>query len=190
MGEPPIPVHTGSLQPCHLLGDRLGRIRTFPAQLGRLSPWNESTLTPVAANRGELCFWGNRQVSGWGFGCLGRVWHWWDSMSRLSRASPGRSPATGAPRGARTHCLHCPQVIVQRSLSARDLSHAKAGSILASYLKMLPMCLIVMPGMISRALFPGTKSQAVMSTDDCFGMDRSPTMKGTITTRCCGWSRC
>uniref|UniRef100_A0A8C2XTB0 Sodium/mannose cotransporter SLC5A10 n=1 Tax=Capra hircus TaxID=9925 RepID=A0A8C2XTB0_CAPHI len=46
------------------------------------------------------------------------------------------------------------QVIVQRSLSARDLNHAKGGSILASYLKMLPMGLIVMPGMISRVLFP------------------------------------
>lgn len=44
---------------------------------------------------------------------------------------------------------------MQRSLSARDLNHAKAGSILASYLKMLPMGLIIMPGMISRALFPG-----------------------------------
>uniref|UniRef100_A0A287D0A1 Sodium/mannose cotransporter SLC5A10 n=1 Tax=Ictidomys tridecemlineatus TaxID=43179 RepID=A0A287D0A1_ICTTR len=31
---------------------------------------------------------------------------------------------------------------------------AKAGSILASYLKMLPMGLMIMPGMISRALFP------------------------------------
>uniref|UniRef100_A0A8C7EY44 Sodium/mannose cotransporter SLC5A10 n=1 Tax=Neovison vison TaxID=452646 RepID=A0A8C7EY44_NEOVI len=49
------------------------------------------------------------------------------------------------------------QVIVQRSLSARDLNHAKAGSILASYLKMLPMGLMVMPGMISRALFPGLR---------------------------------
>lgn len=49
----------------------------------------------------------------------------------------------------------CPQVIVQRSLSARNLNHAKAGSVLASYLKMLPMGLIIMPGMISRALFPG-----------------------------------
>ncbi|XP_027945303.1 sodium/glucose cotransporter 5 isoform X2 [Eumetopias jubatus] len=47
------------------------------------------------------------------------------------------------------------QVIVQRSLSARDLNHAKAGSILASYLKMLPMGLMIMPGMISRVLFPG-----------------------------------
>ncbi|XP_027730590.1 sodium/glucose cotransporter 5 isoform X1 [Vombatus ursinus] len=46
------------------------------------------------------------------------------------------------------------QVIVQRSLSARNLNHARAGSILASYLKMLPMGLIIMPGMISRALYP------------------------------------
>ncbi|XP_071976010.1 sodium/mannose cotransporter SLC5A10 isoform X3 [Engystomops pustulosus] len=46
------------------------------------------------------------------------------------------------------------QVIVQRSLSAKNLSHAKAGSILASYLKMLPMIFIIMPGMISRALYP------------------------------------
>ncbi|XP_016052010.1 PREDICTED: sodium/glucose cotransporter 5 isoform X4 [Miniopterus natalensis] len=53
------------------------------------------------------------------------------------------------------------QVIVQRSLSARDLNHAKAGSILASYLKMLPMGLIVMPGMISRALFPGLRGLMV-----------------------------
>ncbi|XP_067390463.1 sodium/mannose cotransporter SLC5A10 [Emydura macquarii macquarii] len=46
------------------------------------------------------------------------------------------------------------QVIVQRSLSAKNLSHAKAGSILASYLKMLPLGIIVMPGMISRVLYP------------------------------------
>lgn len=59
------------------------------------------------------------------------------------------------PQRAGTHPSLCPQVIVQRSLSARNLNHAKAGSILASYLKMLPMGLIIMPGMISRALFPG-----------------------------------
>uniref|UniRef100_A0A8C0AS50 Sodium/mannose cotransporter SLC5A10 n=1 Tax=Buteo japonicus TaxID=224669 RepID=A0A8C0AS50_9AVES len=47
------------------------------------------------------------------------------------------------------------QVIVQRSLSAKSLSHAKAGSILASYLKMLPLFVIIMPGMISRVLYPG-----------------------------------
>uniref|UniRef100_A0A8C9S2I2 Solute carrier family 5 member 9 n=1 Tax=Scleropages formosus TaxID=113540 RepID=A0A8C9S2I2_SCLFO len=46
------------------------------------------------------------------------------------------------------------QVIVQRSLSAKNLSHAKGGSVLGGYLKMLPMFFVVMPGMISRALFP------------------------------------
>ncbi|XP_040449330.1 sodium/glucose cotransporter 5 isoform X3 [Falco naumanni] len=49
------------------------------------------------------------------------------------------------------------QVIVQRSLSAKSLGHAKAGSILASYLKMLPLFVIIMPGMISRVLYPGLR---------------------------------
>uniref|UniRef100_A0A8C6WV63 Solute carrier family 5 member 9 n=1 Tax=Neogobius melanostomus TaxID=47308 RepID=A0A8C6WV63_9GOBI len=46
------------------------------------------------------------------------------------------------------------QVIVQRSLSAKSLSHAKGGSVLGAYLKLLPMFFVVMPGMISRALYP------------------------------------
>uniref|UniRef100_K7G1G8 Sodium/mannose cotransporter SLC5A10 n=1 Tax=Pelodiscus sinensis TaxID=13735 RepID=K7G1G8_PELSI len=57
------------------------------------------------------------------------------------------------------------QVIVQRSLSAKNLSHAKAGSILASYLKMLPLGLIIMPGMISRVLYPDTVS--CVDPDEC-----------------------
>ncbi|XP_054848712.1 sodium/myo-inositol cotransporter 2 isoform X5 [Eublepharis macularius] len=46
------------------------------------------------------------------------------------------------------------QVIVQRSLAAKSLSHAKGGSLLASYLKVLPLFMMVLPGMISRILFP------------------------------------
>ncbi|XP_005521350.2 PREDICTED: sodium/glucose cotransporter 4 [Pseudopodoces humilis] len=46
------------------------------------------------------------------------------------------------------------QVTVQRSLSAKNLSHAKGGSLLAGYLKILPVFFIVMPGMISRVLYP------------------------------------
>ncbi|NXY01705.1 SC5AA protein, partial [Pteruthius melanotis] len=57
------------------------------------------------------------------------------------------------------------QVIVQRSLSAKNLSHAKAGSILASYLKMLPLFLIIMPGMISRVLYPDTV--ACVDPEEC-----------------------
>ena len=47
------------------------------------------------------------------------------------------------------------QVIVQRSLAARTLSHAKAGSLVSGYLKILPMFIMIMPGMISRILYPG-----------------------------------
>ncbi|XP_039237411.1 sodium/glucose cotransporter 5 isoform X1 [Pipra filicauda] len=57
------------------------------------------------------------------------------------------------------------QVIVQRSLSAKSLSHAKAGSILASYLKMLPLFVIIMPGMISRVLYPD--SVACVDPEEC-----------------------
>ncbi|XP_008566433.1 PREDICTED: sodium/glucose cotransporter 4 isoform X2 [Galeopterus variegatus] len=53
-----------------------------------------------------------------------------------------------------TWCWCTDQVTVQRSLSAKTLSHAKGGSVLGGYLKILPVFFIVMPGMISRALFP------------------------------------
>ncbi|XP_062444645.1 sodium/mannose cotransporter SLC5A10 isoform X2 [Rhea pennata] len=57
------------------------------------------------------------------------------------------------------------QVIVQRSLSAKSLNHAKAGSILASYLKMLPLFIIIMPGMISRILYPD--AVACVDPEEC-----------------------
>ncbi|CAN7986250.1 unnamed protein product [Ixodes hexagonus] len=46
------------------------------------------------------------------------------------------------------------QVIVQRALSAKNMVHAKAGCVLAGYLKLLPMYLLVIPGMAARVLFP------------------------------------
>lgn len=49
------------------------------------------------------------------------------------------------------------QVIVQRSLAARSLSHAKGGSLMAAYLKVLPLFMMVFPGMVSRVLFPGER---------------------------------
>uniref|UniRef100_A0AAZ3NND7 Sodium/glucose cotransporter 2 n=1 Tax=Oncorhynchus tshawytscha TaxID=74940 RepID=A0AAZ3NND7_ONCTS len=45
------------------------------------------------------------------------------------------------------------QVIVQRCLAARSLTHVKAGCIMCGYLKLLPMFLMVFPGMISRPVF-------------------------------------
>uniref|UniRef100_G3SSA3 Sodium/myo-inositol cotransporter 2 n=1 Tax=Loxodonta africana TaxID=9785 RepID=G3SSA3_LOXAF len=46
------------------------------------------------------------------------------------------------------------QVIVQRTLAAKNLSHAKGGSLMAAYLKVLPLFMMVLPGMVSRVLFP------------------------------------
>lgn len=45
------------------------------------------------------------------------------------------------------------QVIVQRVLSARDEGHAKAGTIFAGFLKILPVFLLVVPGLIAFALY-------------------------------------
>ena len=46
------------------------------------------------------------------------------------------------------------QLIVQRALAAKNLSHAKGGVLLAGYLKMSLIFIMIMPGMISRVLFP------------------------------------
>ncbi|XP_030847741.1 sodium/glucose cotransporter 4 isoform X1 [Strongylocentrotus purpuratus] len=46
------------------------------------------------------------------------------------------------------------QVIVQRALAAKTLSHAKGGCVMAAFLKVLPMFIIVFPGMVSRTLYP------------------------------------
>ncbi|XP_049645076.1 sodium/myo-inositol cotransporter 2 isoform X4 [Suncus etruscus] len=53
------------------------------------------------------------------------------------------------------------QVIVQRTLAAKNLSHAKGGSIMAAYLKVLPLFVMVFPGMVSRILFPDQVACAI-----------------------------
>lgn len=47
------------------------------------------------------------------------------------------------------------QVIVQRALAAKNIHHAKMGTILAGVLKLTPFFILVMPGMIARVLYPG-----------------------------------
>ncbi|KAM4876192.1 sodium/glucose cotransporter 2-like [Sylvia borin] len=46
------------------------------------------------------------------------------------------------------------QVIVQRCLAGRSLTHVRAGCVVCGYLKVLPMFLMVLPGMAARVLFP------------------------------------
>jgi SSS family solute:Na+ symporter len=46
------------------------------------------------------------------------------------------------------------QVIVQRTLAAKNIKHAQGGTVLAGFLKILPVFLLVVPGMIARVLYP------------------------------------
>ncbi len=46
------------------------------------------------------------------------------------------------------------QVIVQRTLSAKNIEHARGGTVLAGFLKILPVFMLVVPGMIARSLYP------------------------------------
>lgn len=48
------------------------------------------------------------------------------------------------------------QIIVQRTLSARNMVHAKAGALLGAALKLTGFLLFVIPGMNSRILYKGT----------------------------------
>ncbi|KAM4896238.1 sodium/glucose cotransporter 4-like [Sylvia borin] len=80
-----------------------------------------------------------------------------DSFNVLRDPITGDLPWPGLMFGLTVVAIWCwcnDQVMVQRALSARNLSHAKGGSVFAGYLKLLPVFFIVMPGMISRALFP------------------------------------
>ncbi|XP_008049317.1 low affinity sodium-glucose cotransporter, partial [Carlito syrichta] len=57
------------------------------------------------------------------------------------------------------------QVIVQRCLCGKDMSHVKAACIICGYLKLLPMFFMVMPGMISRILY--TDKVACVIPSEC-----------------------
>ena len=47
------------------------------------------------------------------------------------------------------------QMMVQRVLAAKDLSNAQGGCMFCGWIKVLPLFAMVMPGMISRVLYPG-----------------------------------
>jgi len=57
------------------------------------------------------------------------------------------------------------QVITQRLLAAKNISHAKGGTVLAAFLKLLPFFTLVLPGMAARILF--TNEVACSSPEKC-----------------------
>lgn len=46
------------------------------------------------------------------------------------------------------------QVMVQRALGAKNLTHSRGGTLFAASLKILPMFILVLPGLIARAIWP------------------------------------
>ncbi|CAH1801179.1 unnamed protein product [Owenia fusiformis] len=79
------------------------------------------------------------------------------SMNMFRPITDGSYPWTGVIFGLTISSIWywcSDQVIVQRALSAKNISYAKAGTILAGYLKFLPLWIIVFPGMIARILYP------------------------------------
>jgi len=56
------------------------------------------------------------------------------------------------------------QVIVQRVLAARNIQQARRGTILAGFFKILPVFILILPGMIALALFPGTRGDEAYPT--------------------------
>ncbi|XP_028320015.1 sodium/glucose cotransporter 2 isoform X3 [Gouania willdenowi] len=80
-----------------------------------------------------------------------------DAFNLLRDASSGDLPWPGILFGTSIAGIWywcTDQVIVQRCLAARSINHVKGGCILCGYLKLLPMFLMVFPGMISRVLYP------------------------------------
>jgi uncharacterized sodium:solute symporter family permease YidK len=65
------------------------------------------------------------------------------------------------------------QVIVQRALASSSISQAKGGVLLAGTLKLLPLFLLVFPGMAARVLY--TDRVACAHPDVCLKVCGSPT---------------
>jgi SSS family solute:Na+ symporter len=52
------------------------------------------------------------------------------------------------------------QFIVQRVLSAKNINHARSGAIFAGFLKILPVFILILPGLIAAALFGTSGDEA------------------------------
>ncbi|RVE64701.1 hypothetical protein OJAV_G00128790 [Oryzias javanicus] len=126
-----------------LAGFSFAEIGGYSALLEKYSsavPLNYTSLDPQRYNISSQCYTPRQ-----------------DAFSLLRDPTTGDLPWPGVLFGISVSGIWywcSDQVIVQRCLAARSLTHVKAGCILCGYLKLLPMFLMVFPGMISRILYP------------------------------------
>lgn len=101
---------------------------------------------------------GLSQVGGWDALVAGTPAEFWSMFKPVSDPDfPWTGIVFGAPiLGIWYWCTD--QYIVQRVLSARNLDHAQRGAIFAGYLKILPVFILVLPGIIALHLSGGTVS--------------------------------
>jgi len=91
-----------------------------------------------------------------------------DNAMHLIRSPSSDLPWTGMLFGLAVNSIWywcSDQVIVQRSLASKDMIHAKGATVLAGYLKLLPLWIMVFPGMAARVLFPDEVGCA--TPEDC-----------------------
>merc|ERR1712168_1183130 len=91
-------------------------------------------------------------------------------MNLFRDPAPGASdiPWTGMVLGVSISSIWywcSDQVIVQRVLASKKMIHAKSGCILAGVLKLLPLWLLVFPGMAAKVLF--TDEVGCADPDEC-----------------------
>ncbi|XP_004075508.1 sodium/glucose cotransporter 2 [Oryzias latipes] len=118
----------------------IGGYSALLAKYGSAVPHNYTSLDPQRYNISSQCYTPRQ-----------------DAFTLLRNPTTGDLPWPGVLFGISVSGIWywcSDQVIVQRCLAARSLTHVKAGCILCGYLKLLPMFLMVFPGMISRILYP------------------------------------
>jgi len=99
-----------------------------------------------------------------------------DAMHLLRSSEPGKSdlPWSGMTFGLAISSIWywcSDQVIVQRALASKDMTHAKGACILAGYLKLLPLFIMIFPGMAARVLF--TDEVACADPEECYKICQS-----------------
>ena len=99
---------------------------------------------------------GLNQAGGWESLVAGAPEDFWSMFKPLSHPDfPWTGIIFGAPiLGIWYWCTD--QYIVQRVLSAKSLDHARGGAIFAGFLKILPVFILVLPGIIAYKLSNGT----------------------------------
>ncbi len=101
-----------------------------------------------------LTLLGLSEVGGWNALVASTPTDYWSMFKPASHPDfPWTGIVFGAPiLGIWYWCTD--QYIVQRVLSARGLEQARSGAILAGYLKILPVFILVLPGVIAHVLYP------------------------------------